>query len=90
MYTLSLSILGHIVLAISCPQEMWTTLRTPLQTDGRTYGQRHTIIRTSNDGRIKNFDLTTFYAIIQHDELISKVAIIVKQAFCFTKGQEKL
>ena len=43
MYILSLSILGHIVHDITCPQELWTThRRTDAQTDGRTDGQRHT------------------------------------------------
>ena len=39
MYTLSLSILGHIVLAIPCPQGLWTTLRTNGPTEGRPDGQ---------------------------------------------------
>ena len=42
---LSLSSLGHIVFAISCPQGLWTTLHTDRQ--------RHTIKHPSNDGRIK-------------------------------------
>ena len=72
---LSLSSLGCMALAISCPQGLWTTLRTDGRTDGqtdrRTDGQSHTIIRPSNDERIikKNHTNTTHI----HISLVSDV-----------------
>ena len=49
----------------------------------------HHIYSITSVNNIKIFDFSTLYTSIPHDELKSKLASIVNQAFCFKYGKKR-